>query len=247
MWKKEIKTFWVDCGNNFGDNLTWYLLWKLFDIRLIQTTPKEARFIGAGSILEYIDNNFNGTIFGTGMMYSNTRKDFTNANVVGLRGKLTLERCKYRGEPVLGDLGLLSHLLCKSREKKYKLGLIPHYVDKDNQQIKEWSKVDGVKYIDVRSGVQNVIDLAAQCDTIVSSSLHGIMLADSLNIPNEWVKLSNKVNGEDFKFRDYYSIFNISPEPKTEISWVVGDYERENVEGIKAELHKKLIELCEII
>jgi hypothetical protein len=249
MWKKEVHAFWVDCGNNFGDNLTWYLFWKLADIRLFMVKPEDSKFVGIGSILEYVDNDYTGTIFGTGLMYSTARKDYTKANVVGLRGKLTQERVKCTNDNiVLGDLGLLSHLLCKSREKKWKLGLLPHYVDRENEQIKRWSKIEGVKFIDIRSGVQNVIDQAAQCETIVSSSLHGLILADALNIPNEWVVLSDKIGGGEFKFRDYYSIFDISPEPKREIQWVnVEEYERNNIEGIKSDLHQKFIEICETI
>ena len=51
----------------------------------------------------------------------------------------------------------------------------------------------------------------AQCNHIVSSSLHGIVTAHSLNIPAVWVKLSDKVVGDGYKFRDYFSVYNTEP------------------------------------
>ena len=37
----------------------------------------------------------------------------------------------------------------------------------------------------------------ADCE-IISSALHGLIAADSLNIPNKWIKLSNKLVGNNF-------------------------------------------------
>ena len=49
------------------------------------------------------------------------------------------------------------------------------------------------------------------CKHIISSSLHGLICSDSLGIPNRWIKLSQLL-GNDFKFKDYYSVFDIEPQ-----------------------------------
>ena len=47
----------------------------------------------------------------------------------------------------------------------------------------------------------------AQCKFILSSALHGLICADSLNIPNKHIILGNDVIGGEYKFKDYYSVF----------------------------------------
>jgi hypothetical protein len=59
--------------------------------------------------------------------------------------------------------------------------------------------------------------------------LHGLVLADAIGIPNVWTLLSeNKVVGHGFKFRDYYSAFDIDdPIPFSfDSTYSLGDLER---------------------
>jgi hypothetical protein len=46
---------------------------------------------------------------------------------------------------------------------------------------------------------------------VLSSSLHGLIAADALGVPNAWIGLSDALRGGDFKFRDYYGVFGIEP------------------------------------
>lgn len=134
--------------------------------------------------------------------------------VLAVRGPLTREYLmKYSVDcpEVYGDPALLLPLLYKpkSQHKMYKIGVIPHYVDLGSHIINEFVKggngtiklINVVNYMDWH----DVIDEICNCEFIVSSSLHGLIVSDAYNIPNIWVKFSSKIWGNDFKYYDYYA------------------------------------------
>jgi pyruvyltransferase len=117
--------------------------------------------------------------------------------------------------PVYGDPALLFNRFYVPRvEKRFKLGIIPHYVDKDCEFISEVRKDPAIKIIKVWHGrldyylrgdskFLTLIDEICSCERILSSSLHGLILADAYGIPAHWIKLSGRVLGDGFKFFDH--------------------------------------------
>jgi len=210
-----MNAFWwqgdhIGGSNNWGDIFTPFLFQKMYDITLVSVQPHQASLICIGSILEVVTPSFRGHILGTGFIHQYSKRDLSNAVVHLLRGKLTKEHCTGAREDIpVGDPGILAHLFAKPTEKKFRYGIIPHYIDKNVEQIK--SLGPDVLNIDVQAGVQEVIDAASQCENLVASSLHGVILADALGIPNCWVKLSGNLTGNDFKFADYYSAYDERP------------------------------------
>lgn len=49
---------------------------------------------------------------------------------------------------------------------------------------------------------KDVIKQILSCEYVVSTSLHGLILADAYGVPNQWITLQNR---SDFKYKDYYS------------------------------------------
>ena len=140
--------------------------------------------------------------------------------VLALRGKLSLSILESAiGQPlhdvVLGDPGLLISRLFDNHivPKRYKLGIIPHYSDANNPLIEDIIQANnGCHRINILDKPNVVIADIAQCERIVSTALHGLIAADSLGIPNRWIKVSDEVRGRGFKFHDYYSTFGITTE-----------------------------------
>lgn len=139
--------------------------------------------------------------------------------VASVRGELSRRRLEQiLGKPIdctLGDAGLLaSELLKEKTNKKYRLGIIAHQREIGE---KEWDELqDSIPnsiLLDVRADPMETLRKMSECDCIISSSLHGLIIADSFGIPNQRVVLTDRLAGDGFKFDDYYSSFGIVAEP----------------------------------
>ncbi len=145
-------------------------------------------------------------------------------DVRAVRGQLTLGRLrKYTGrdlsDVVVGDPGLLASMLIDTRriKKKYDLGIIPHYMDIDNPNLSK-IKVKNAVVLDVRENPIVFLRKMAMCKNIISSAMHGLIVADSLGIPNVRMILSNSIDGGDYKYDDYYSVFGIKKHRKINLT-----------------------------
>lgn len=167
-----------------------------------------------GSILEWADSH--SSICGTGLIQSSSKLRHKPKNIYCVRGPLTaffLERQGIQAGNIYGDPGLLLSKVYPSSNLKstYKVGVIPHYVDKDSDWI-EYCRALGILVIDVFSPLDVFTKQLQQCEVILSSSLHGIVFAHSYGKPALWIEISGKVIGDGFKFYDYYLSVGVSPE-----------------------------------
>lgn len=215
LFRNGVNAIWWSGVKNFGDLLTPELL-ECYGKTAVNRPPKKADYVGVGSILHLLPKNYSGTILGSGCM-TNEKLELDNANFAFVRGELTKELLNIHADVPTGDLGLLAPklLISDSCEKKYKVGLIPHYVDKFHPWLEQAMKYLGSSgiIIDVQDSAKNVINAINSCDVIYSSSLHGIIVADALKIPNVWIQLSDLVVGGGFKFLDYNSSIDYEQPP----------------------------------
>lgn len=173
-----------------------------------------------GSTLGDVDTN--SIVCGSGAISETQLPKTTPLKVLSVRGPLTREILLKQGidcPAIYGDPALLLPLFYKPINviKKYKLGIIPHYVDNELPIIDNLAKQDGVRIINIllprnkgrKLSIEKFwkqwIDVLCSCEVICSSSLHGLIIADAYGIPSVRVKFSENINGGDFKFKDYYN------------------------------------------
>jgi len=168
-----------------------------------------------------------------------------------VRGSKCLNQIRgSKATPVLGDPGLLSSsLVNKPISKRIRVGLIPHIRHRDSSLIGELlTRIPGAKVIDVYSPVKQVLAEIASCDFVLSTSLHGLIVADSYGVPNQWLSTKRCPRWE-YKFQDYYSSFGIhNPVPLTvdqillDRSWTIDEalqaYARPGLDDMKQSLVK---------
>jgi len=171
----------------------------------LSTHDKIPSCLGIGSILHFTLKN--DIVWGSGFICDNEKCREKPLQVYAVRGQLSRQMLLGQGikcPEIYGDPALLfPRFYNPIIEKKYDLGIIPHYVDAQNENLKNFIS-EKVLIIDIKSGYQKVITSILSCKKIVSSALHGIIVADAYGIPAMWLEFSDKVVGKGFKFRDYF-------------------------------------------
>ena len=234
---------------NFGDTLSYYLFEKITGythkyynivnskLNDPERTIKEsdAHFITNGSIIEY--SNIKSIIWGTGIIHSNLKDKIKYDKICCVRGPRTRSALADHDifiDERYGDPVLLTPLLYQPIiRKKYKIGIIPHQIDHtDIISIFPPELYSNIRVITQTvnkndKSIENVINDIISCEFILSSSLHGIILANSYNIPVIRFK-QNKLAGDDIKFIDYFeSIYSDKYlcESKTHIKELVDNFD----------------------
>ena len=248
---RKIKLFYSNHGNNFGDCLSPIICEKLSGQEIHFHSVKKSNFFAIGSILHRLNNEFwriRKNIWGSGHI-SEVERYKSPHNFYALRGKKSAYLIRNSAPESLGDPGLLVDLVLPEYrliKKKYQLGIIPHHVDQNNLELlATLKKHPKIMFIDIRTAPLEFLKQVASCEVILSSSLHGLIAADSFGIPNKWLKISNNLIGADFKFNDYYSAFDIKTEPiylsnicSDTTKMVCDEFYRPGIDQIKSDLIK---------
>lgn len=232
-----INLYWWREEPNFGDAASAYIVSKLFGdikwckpqislrneflslLRCIKHTrkysfpnltgyvyPWKKGLFSIGSILDF--SNHKTIVWGSG--FREYESKFSGGKVYAVRGKLSLDKIPKSarvGEVALGDPAILLPLVYHPiKTVQYEVSIIPHFVEYDF-----FSEKYGEQYniIDVRSNdVETVINKIVASKYILSSSLHGVIIAHAYGVPALWIK-HGWINSSDFKFKDYFSAVGI--------------------------------------
>lgn len=236
---KEIGLYFYNC-NNAGDILNATLINDLFGIPVKEESFTTSDMIAIGSVLERIvsgsttgkhdkelqsqaDKSKKITVWGTGLMHGyddySKMKFIRPVKILAVRGELTRKACENitgkKIKCVTADPGILAPLLLDEMpEKKYTLGIIPHMRELEFDEYKAInSSVHGSVIIDLTKDPIQVLKQIASCETVLSTSLHGLIFADSFGIPSMWCELTDIILGKGYKYRDYYSCYGLTAEP----------------------------------
>ncbi len=203
---------------NWGDDLNLYLI-RLISGKNVYAANKSIlhnkfklkNYSCIGSILGMFEND-KTEVWGAGFISEHTsllRKPF---KIHSVRGKLTRKKLLALGVECPENYGDPALLISKYYNAKpcgrYRLGIIPHYVDLSNSLLKKIiDEHDDIILIDVAhyNKWTDICDKVVSCDYIISSSLHGLIISDSYGIPNRWIQFSDKIYGGNFKYLDYFS------------------------------------------
>ena len=212
-YKPPIPAYWW-IGNdlskswsNFGDELTPFLLNHFSGVGVGWADVSHASVICTGSVLEHIPPFWSGHILGAGKLYPDSRLHlYTNtAKIWALRGPYSASGVP--GDYAIGDPGLLADEIVADEvpTRDFDLGVLPHWSDTELVNNPTWfNEKWTTKVITPFDHPLDVVKDIARCKRLVTSSLHGMIVADACQIPRrlEYSKAMDN-DGGLFKFRDY--------------------------------------------
>lgn len=220
-----LRLFWWVEKPNFGDRISKDIVAHVSGREVVWGTPRACDLFAVGSILLFARRAFSTprpgrrpVIWGSGLARP-IRTDFVrNVDFAAVRGPLTATLLELPGMP-FGDPGLLvSELVPKPRERHDRIGLVLHHSKRLDTKIGARLVADGrFELIDVADADHmRTVERIAQCRHVVSSSLHGLVVADAFGVPNTWLDPSGIHEVARLKFYDYaLGIGRILPEPIT--------------------------------
>lgn len=126
-----------------------------------------------------------------------------------VRGPLSAEKVRKetgKTPEVLGDPAWLLPRFVKPSERTATLGIAPHHVDFMHVR----SLKTGLPVVDLLDLPSKVTSAITRFDRIITSSLHGLIVAHAYGIPAALVKFGDRLKGDGFKFEDYANSVGLS-------------------------------------
>jgi pyruvyltransferase len=220
---------------NFGDGVN-KVFWEYLTQNKICNNNSRFHYITTGSIMCLVNNK--SIIFGTGFISNGSDLGGGNFNsqscikhqtphkIIAVRGPLSRQKFidfKIQCPENYGDPLILMPCIYNkyTNIKENIIGIIPHYIDKNNNNFKILkqnleNKGYSVLFIDIEIGnnYKKFIDNINKCKYIISSSLHGVIMGIVYFKKTIFVEFSDAVIGNSFKFKDFFMSINVTYEHK---------------------------------
>lgn len=196
---------------NFGDYLSLKIVERIVggEVKIVEHSDLsecKMKLVALGSVL--VMARTNDVIWGTGM--NGKRMDlksykFTTLDVRAVRGPMTrdfivqnfdIECSEVYGDPAL----LLPYLFPEFKKKqnpKFPYIIIPHY-----SEIEMFPKSQYPNVVYPTERWSDVIRKILDSEFVISSSLHGIIVAEAYGIPARYLRITD--HEPLFKYQDYY-------------------------------------------
>lgn len=217
---EPLRLFWWKGKPNFGDALSKIVTAYAAGRPVRHARPKYCEMFGLGSILQIAERNYrnpseNGNrpwVWGSGMMEGIGLGFRQNVRICMVRGPITASLMGIKSERY-GDPGLLTaEALPAAGPREDKIGLLVHHSQLGDPRIQTALQAEPrLYYIDVQGKPERVCAEISKCAHVISSSLHGLVVADAYGIANTWLDPEGHAR---LKYYDYAaSIGRVLPVP----------------------------------
>lgn len=209
----KVNLEWYGDVVNLGDSLSVVVCQHLLSLRSLtfssdSSDKKIKHLMAIGSILGG-RGDFNAVVWGSGIRnFSsvrglNRKKLYQKLDIRAVRGPFTrdaLRQCGFDCPDVFGDPAILMPMIYQpEKQEKHGVVLITHYLTPKEK----FSNCTGIRRLDIKTNdYEDFIKTICSAEKVVSSSLHGIILAETYGTPA--VFLRQGIETETLKFFDWY-------------------------------------------
>ncbi|WP_207100517.1 glycosyltransferase family 2 protein [Paracoccus shandongensis] len=212
--KTPIKLYWfrrnAGAGINFGDDLGPLVVKQLTGREIEWAAAADCDLASVGSILSQVSRDAARNarkssilVWGSGLITNDPSPLHRSLDLLAIRGELTRDTLGLPDLP-LGDPGIFAADVVPAGAREYAWGIVPHYSQRRSKEIRDLAKAHDCLLIDPTNDPVKVLRDISSCEAILSSSLHGLIVADSYGIPCCWLNVPSHKSHE-FKFADYCS------------------------------------------
>lgn len=217
---RYIKLYWWRCESfyNMGDEISRDVVEFISRKRVVHAPLEDADLLAIGSVLSFTkgwetaNRKSPYVVWGTGSLEADVLVNQEKYLLSALRGPLTYSLfSNYIYNPLsvpFGDPGILvSAIWEQTGRKDYSWGIIPHHSQLEQDWVKRIHESTSRSIIidTTNPDVRSIVAQISRCEFIASSSLHGLVFADSYKIPSIWLWNGPLHGGDVWKFFDYFS------------------------------------------
>lgn len=201
----RVKT---NLGDGLGIVVCKYMVETIRGIHIDKTIESTKHLLTIGSIIQW--DMFDSTVWGSGILAGwrfegvISASNFRKLDIRAVRGPLTrdiLNACGYECPEIYGDPAIIMPSIYKPENinKKWKVSMIIHHNERCDNYPSHIHNIN-VKTYDYESFIDEIV----QSELIISSSLHGIILAETYGVPAILLDDNDCVHNQLFKYFDWY-------------------------------------------
>lgn len=216
--QNAIDSYWWDQRNNFGDLIGPWLIEMIAGRPAYNTIGEQARsdaLVTVGSLINQLQRP-GMTIWGSGLIAPLHAESITRlktrqpAAILAVRGWKTYTelttKLGWSVPKVFGDPALLLPYFFQpppGLASAGKVVLCAHY---QHKKLFAQLRPGAAHIIDVERDAPTVVAELATASCVISTSLHGVIVAQAYGVPWLWLRVEDvRLAGDQFKFEDFFS------------------------------------------
>jgi pyruvyltransferase len=196
--KGTLPLYWSWGFNNFGDALSPLVIEHVSGATPVLAGRREcSKVLAIGSVIEFA--RANDVVWGAGALRPEPLSTPRGCRILAVRGPLTRKLIGADVETFGDPAILLPRIYRPPDSQRVDVVIVPHYED-----LPHVPPDPSVPVVNVFHHWKSVVDAITSADVVVSSSLHGLIVAEAYGIPAVWAPIGDRLKGGSFKFEDYY-------------------------------------------